>query len=78
MKVKEHIWELIRATYIGFLVILMFILSTVLLVSIWFGLAKYFDYLLGVFPESLFLTITTFCGSIFTLIAGVSTYVSRN
>jgi hypothetical protein len=76
----EH-WYVVKAflkhLYISFLIVFLFLLATALLIGLWFILAKYFDYLLGVFPESFFLTLATFCGSIFTLIAGVSTYVSN-
>lgn len=75
---KELLWQLLKYYYITILGCILFISATVLMLGIWFFLGKYLDYLFGVFPDNFYLTITVFCGSIFILISGVSSYVSRN
>lgn len=73
MKAKQQI---IKGLLHGIFIPLAFVGLTVIIGLIWYILLKYFDFLLGIFPENIFLTITTFCVTIGTIIFGGSLYVS--
>lgn len=73
MRVKS---ELIKGILLGVIVPLGFIVLTLIVGLIWYILLKYFDFLLGIFPESIFLTSGIFCATIGTIIFGGYLYVS--
>ena len=75
MKVKTILWDICEGFYLTLLVLVCGLLGGAFIFAFGYALLSYLEFLLGIFPENISLTIVTFCATVGTIIFGGSLYV---